>query len=192
MHGVDSCLVRETLGAAVELHGCDLQPHPYEVFFAFSGLDYTPLRHPFELPYPDEAFDTVIGSGVLEHVPHPAESLLEVARVLRPGGRFVITFLPNRVSYTEIARTLLGQDHHDRRYTRRQIAAQLRDSGLEPLVSGYHQVVPTLAGPVEGRLGWLASLRRGVEHLYAANHLLEQVWPVNRVAANLFVVAQKR
>lgn len=41
------------------------------------------------LPYPDATFDLVCCSWVLEHLPDPARSLSEVARVLVPGGRFV-------------------------------------------------------------------------------------------------------
>ena len=46
------------------------------------------------LPFPDAAFDKVILSEVLEHVPEDLESLLEVRRVVRPGGLIAIT-VPN-------------------------------------------------------------------------------------------------
>lgn len=47
------------------------------------------------LPFSDAAFDVVCCSWVLEHLPDPAAVLAEVARVLRPGGRFVF-LTPNR------------------------------------------------------------------------------------------------
>lgn len=40
------------------------------------------------LPFVDATFDVVIASWVLEHIPCPAWTFGEVARVLRPGGRF--------------------------------------------------------------------------------------------------------
>lgn len=40
------------------------------------------------LPFADAAFDVVLASWVLEHLPHPARTFSEIARVLRPGGRF--------------------------------------------------------------------------------------------------------
>lgn len=43
------------------------------------------------LPYPDASFDTVVTSHVLGHIPVEAkdDALREIARVLKPGGKFV-------------------------------------------------------------------------------------------------------
>lgn len=38
--------------------------------------------------YPDNYFDVVTASEILEHLPNPEEDLAEIARVLRPGGVF--------------------------------------------------------------------------------------------------------
>lgn len=42
------------------------------------------------LPYADDSFETVIIRDVLHHLPTPRETVAEAARVLRPGGRFVL------------------------------------------------------------------------------------------------------
>jgi SAM-dependent methyltransferase len=42
-----------------------------------------------ELPFEDGSFDTVVGTFILCTIPDPARSLSEVARVLRPGGRYL-------------------------------------------------------------------------------------------------------
>ena len=42
------------------------------------------------LPYADSTFETVIIRDVLHHIPTPADTLAEAARVLRPGGRFIL------------------------------------------------------------------------------------------------------
>ena len=43
------------------------------------------------LPFPDGAFDRVICSEVLEHIPNDVGAMRELARVLRPGGTMAIT-----------------------------------------------------------------------------------------------------
>jgi SAM-dependent methyltransferase len=45
-----------------------------------------------KLPYGDDAFDDVVCSNLVGGFTRPAETFAEVARVLRPGGRFVCTF----------------------------------------------------------------------------------------------------
>ncbi len=45
-------------------------------------------------PFPDGYFASVVSNSVLEHIPHLDLVLEEVARVIRPGGRFVFC-VPN-------------------------------------------------------------------------------------------------
>jgi len=74
----DSMVLRMRLGERAELHGCDIRDGAlFEPFFAFAGLKYERLAHEWALPYPDGYFDTVIGHGVLEHVPQPRASVSE-------------------------------------------------------------------------------------------------------------------
>lgn len=44
-----------------------------------------------EIPEPDGAFDAILCSEVLEHVPNPTGALDEFSRLLRPGGRLILT-----------------------------------------------------------------------------------------------------
>jgi ubiquinone/menaquinone biosynthesis C-methylase UbiE len=46
------------------------------------------------LPFPSETFDAAVSTGVLEYVEDVSRALGEVARVLRPGGLFVVS-MPN-------------------------------------------------------------------------------------------------
>lgn len=43
-----------------------------------------------KLPFIQESFDTVVCTGVLEHLPDPSSAVLEIGRVLKPGGKVFI------------------------------------------------------------------------------------------------------
>lgn len=50
-----------------------------------------------EAGFPDACFDLVTARQLIEHLPDPAAFVKEVARILKPGGRFVI-ITPNNLS----------------------------------------------------------------------------------------------
>lgn len=43
------------------------------------------------IPSPDASFDAILCSEVLEHVPEPTHALDEFARLLKPGGKLILT-----------------------------------------------------------------------------------------------------
>jgi SAM-dependent methyltransferase len=43
------------------------------------------------IPLPDGSFDAILCSEVLEHVPEPTHALDEFERLLRPGGKLILT-----------------------------------------------------------------------------------------------------
>lgn len=48
------------------------------------------------LPFADDRFEHVLCTEVIEHVANPQQAVGELLRILRPGGRLVLT-TPNRV-----------------------------------------------------------------------------------------------
>jgi ubiquinone/menaquinone biosynthesis C-methylase UbiE len=48
----------------------------------------------FELPFPDNSFDTIIMNDFMEHVSDPARTLKEALRLIRPTGAIYINFPP--------------------------------------------------------------------------------------------------
>lgn len=81
--------------------GCGTKPYE-KTWFAdaesYIGADFVTERSTpdvvasaMDLPFPDETFDTVVCTEVLEHVPDPLRALKEMRRVLKQGGALVLT-----------------------------------------------------------------------------------------------------
>ncbi|HEY1816654.1 MAG TPA: class I SAM-dependent methyltransferase [Kofleriaceae bacterium] len=93
------------------LSGCDVRDWPMRE----PSIDFRRVTSK-DLPYDALSFDAVVISDVLEHVDDPEHLITELARVLRPGGRFV-AFVPiegERWSAYALYRALLGADLYKR------------------------------------------------------------------------------
>lgn len=89
-----------------------------------------------ELPFDDAGLDTVVGTFILCTIPEPAAALAEIARVLRPGGRYLYiehvhagddTLLGRVQDLIEVPHRYLAAGCHPNRRTE----ALLSDSPLE-------------------------------------------------------------
>jgi SAM-dependent methyltransferase len=102
------------------------------------GADLRLLEPGGSLPLEHGSVDLVWCSEVLEHVADGSGLLHEVRRVLRPGGRLLVTVpFHGRVKAAAIALSRFDahfdpQGQHLRFYTRASLAASLRAAGLEP------------------------------------------------------------
>lgn len=85
---------------------------------------------PVKLPFEKESFAGVSSCGVLEHVPHPKESLKEIHRILKPGGYFYLFMLPQKTSWVEKLSEWRGISVHPVRYGAAQIHSMLEQSGF--------------------------------------------------------------
>jgi len=91
------------------------------------------------LPLADESFDCVLMSEVIEHLEAPQISVREAVRVLRPGGRLLIT-TPNYHSFWPVmewtvdrlnmAPKMAGEQHISR-FNLSSLKKMLLESGLE-------------------------------------------------------------
>ncbi len=87
------------------------------------------------LPFPDESFDVVIVSEVMEHIPDDKGVLAETVRVLRPGGRIAITvprYGPEKVCWALSDAYHEVEGGHIRIYRADELLAKIREAGLRP------------------------------------------------------------
>jgi SAM-dependent methyltransferase len=119
--------VRATLGAMVEAGELGADPRAGSV-----------QGNALSLPFPDGAFDRVIASEVLEHIPDDTAAMAELARVLRPGGTMAVT-VPR--CGPEAVNWILSDEYHDvpgghvRIYRRSTLRARLESCGLRAVDS---------------------------------------------------------
>ncbi len=67
-----------------------------------------------DYPFKDSKFDTILFCEVLEHiVVNPLECFVKLRRVLKPGGRLILT-TPNAVRLINFAHMLAGKNFFDR------------------------------------------------------------------------------
>ena len=77
----------------------------------------------------DESFDAVFDFGIIHHVPEWKKAVSEVARVLRPGGRFFFEEVTSQALDRWSYRTFLQHPTKDR-FTSEEFVAELDRQGI--------------------------------------------------------------
>jgi SAM-dependent methyltransferase len=166
----------------LEVHGCDVSRSALDVArIVPAGVDFK-VSTAEKLPYEDGCFDAVWIFDVLEHVDDPAVVLREVARVLKPGGRFHIV-LPlegqPRTLYQLVGcgtrwTAKVRHGGHIQIFSARRFSLLATECGLPVLRTrwSYHALLQVLdlayftyldrRGPVEGSVEDMSRSRRGV------------------------------
>jgi ubiquinone/menaquinone biosynthesis C-methylase UbiE len=81
------------------------------------------------LPYGDQRFDAVFGFGFLHHVPRWRTSLIDVARILKPGGAYyLLEFYPQL--YQNFLTKHLIKHPEDDRFKSQDLRQALQDLNL--------------------------------------------------------------
>jgi FkbM family methyltransferase len=90
--GAGTCLYRPLFSH------CDYKTHDFKKYegaekhggtSTYGHIDF--VSDILAIPAPDDSFDIILCTEVLEHVPEPIKVLKEISRLLRPGGRAFIT-----------------------------------------------------------------------------------------------------
>lgn len=105
------------------------------------------------LPFAPETFDVVISFGAMEHTDDAQGFLNSVSRVLKNGGYCIIFNLPNKYAFSEWCSDLLGLWHHDRKYTRKEVANLLTATGFSIIKLGREHIVPAQVDRISKRIG---------------------------------------
>jgi SAM-dependent methyltransferase len=94
-----------------------------------AGPSATALVFDEELPLIDSSIDRMLLVHSLEHVENPRETLMEIWRVLAPGGRLVVVVPNRRGIWARFEHTPFGTG---RPYSRGQLTALLRETNFTP------------------------------------------------------------
>lgn len=100
------------------------------------GLSNVSCMDGAHLTFPDNSFDLLIASDVLEHIEDDAQALREWNRVLRPGGQLLV-FVP---AFSFMWSKHDEANQHFRRYTAAQLTSLLAASNLQTTRYSYWNV----------------------------------------------------
>jgi len=122
--------------AAIEVHGIDVSEE------AVKKCKERGLTHIFcmDAPMPQletSSYDIIIASDCLEHIADDRTALTNWNQLLKPGGMALI-FVPAFPALWSVHDEL---NHHYRRYTRIELLTKLQQAGLNPVKSGYWNIV---------------------------------------------------
>jgi SAM-dependent methyltransferase len=136
----DGRLAVELAAAGARVTALDLSAHMLDVArerARRAGVSLEAVQGDIEaLPFPSATFHRVVVSTVLCFVPHPRKAVLELARVLAPGGSLVMAEL-GRWSPWNLRRRIRGRKGDPlwgraRFWTRGELEGVAREAGLTP------------------------------------------------------------
>lgn len=122
----------------------ELVPHTAAVDIDARGLGAGGVcASAFSLPFADGTFDLVTAFDVIEHLEPEGAALGEAARVLRPGGRLLLSVPAYAWAWSDFD----DKNGHHRRYTRTRAVAAVEGAGfvVERVTHGFATVFPMFA-----------------------------------------------
>ena len=98
------------------------------------------------LPFKTDAFDLVICSEVLEHIPTDGKAMAEIIRVLKPEHDLVVSvprFFPEKICWLLSDEYFNANQGHVRIYRQESLVARLRKYGVTPWATHFAHSIHT-------------------------------------------------
>lgn len=132
--GVGTEIIFDRFGAA-EVHAFDVDPEM--VALARKRLtEYSTeelrlfVGDAERLDVPENSYDAVFDFGIIHHIPHWQKTVKEVARVLKPGGKFYFEEVTREALNSWFYRTFLKHPTENR-FSGDEFVAELEKNGIE-------------------------------------------------------------
>jgi len=163
---------------------------PWEVLAGKESLKKVVSDNENNVPFETERFDVILGIGVLEHVENQKNSLEEIYRILKPGGKFYIFLYPNKLSYTERFQKTIGNPHHDKPMKMKNIISLLSQSNFFIEDSEYQLMMPFVLSRFPKKIRRFYNLFGNI--IVVLNEILEKIPVLNRLSSNFMLVCIKK
>ena len=136
--GMGACIIFEEFRAE-HVHAFDIDPHMVKL------AGYASCRRPrkpilwvgdtLNIAVPSNTYDTVFDFGAIHHVVQWRDTIREVYRVLKPGGRFYVEEILEKYIVHPLFRRILDHPQQDR-FNRAQFVEALEQNGFTVTASG--------------------------------------------------------
>lgn len=122
-------LIRNGLKVIAADHSEAMLEEMRKKFSSVKGINYH-LGEAEKLPIPDGTVDYAFANMYLHHVEFPLKAIKEMVRILKPGGKLIITDLD------EHTHKFLRGEHHDRwlGFKREDIRQWFQEAGLKNVI----------------------------------------------------------
>jgi ubiquinone/menaquinone biosynthesis C-methylase UbiE len=135
----------------INIVGADIQKHSCWHELRKFGCEFCKCDA-ISLPFRPRIFDAIISFGVMEHTNSDIKFLREINECLKNDGYNILFQLPNKYSFSECLSKELGLWHHERTYSRNDIAELFKISGFNIQYISKEHVIPAQVNRVNRTL----------------------------------------